>query len=81
MPELASEDLILPALTPTLPSLFAEEPASPPAYPRAKFPRDIAGFQAELKRRVNEYFQRTGKSERGGWLKTSPLPLDRRPNY
>lgn len=46
------------------------------AYPRPKFPADIAGFHSELRRRVGAYFAATGKPERGGWrmyLKTAVI--------
>ncbi len=56
------------ALSPlTLDTLATAVSTSPSSYPRAKFPPDRAGFQAEVKRRVGEYFQATGKTERGGW--------------
>ncbi len=57
----------MPALTPPLPSLHSETKTAAYAYPRVKFPRDAAGFQVELKKRVAEYFRSTGQSERGGW--------------
>ena len=41
-------------------------PLRRPLSPR-EIPRDSSGFQSELRRRVNEYFQATGQSERGGW--------------
>ena len=43
---------------------------------RPKFPRDEAGFLAELKRRADAYFKETGKSERDCWrmyLKTAVI--------
>ena len=61
-----------------LPTLFKTTPAPIPApdkpRPQPKFPRDELGFHTELKRRVAEYFTRTGKSERDCWqmyLKTA----------
>jgi linoleoyl-CoA desaturase len=38
------------------------------------FSKDAAGFLTELRRRVDHYFMRTGKSRNGGWpmyLKTA----------
>lgn len=51
----------------TLPAPSPARTDSQTPYPRAKFPTDTTGFQAELRNRVHEYFQRTGLSERGGW--------------
>lgn len=65
-----------PDLTAQLPSLLPtdRDPDPEPARLRPKFPKDAVGFQAELKRRVANYFTRTGKRERDCWqmyLKTA----------
>jgi linoleoyl-CoA desaturase len=57
----------LQTLSPSLPSLLPHFGGSTAPYPRPKFPHDASGFQTELRRRVNEYFQSSGKKERGGW--------------
>jgi linoleoyl-CoA desaturase len=36
-------------------------------WPRPKFPKDNSGFFADLKKRVNQYFTETKKSERDCW--------------
>lgn len=55
------------APTSTLPAPHTQTTPGKFVYPRVKFPRDAAGFQGELKKRVAEYFRTTGQSERGGW--------------
>ena len=37
------------------------------AHGKLKFAKDSAGFLTELKRRVDAYFQRTGKSKNDCW--------------
>jgi linoleoyl-CoA desaturase len=70
---------ILPtSLNPSLPTM-SESPAPPAPAPEApgtrlKFAKDQAGFLPALKRRVDDYFTRTGKSPRDCWqmyLKTA----------
>lgn len=46
----------------------AGTPVAPhPPDVRPKFPKDEAGFQAELRRRVDAHFRATGRSQTGGW--------------
>ena len=66
--------------SPPLALIPAKESVAPPARDtagqRPKFPKDGAGFTAELRRRVDAYFAATGRSERDCWqmyLKTAVI--------
>jgi linoleoyl-CoA desaturase len=57
-------------------AVSADRPPAEVSEHRPKFPKDEAGFMAELRRRSNAYFAATGKSERDCWqmyLKTAVI--------
>src|SRR4051812_25374889 len=67
-----------PAPPPALDARAGETRSAPAdgSEQRPKFPKDEAGFLTELRRRTDEYFAQTGKSERDCWqmyLKTAVI--------
>src|ERR1051325_11484933 len=63
-------------LVPLTPAVGVSPPPAEISQHRPKFPKDEAGFLTELRRRADDYFAETGRSERDCWqmyLKTAVI--------